>query len=276
MVTEVLDKELIDAIQVFLTPKFMVTKDSNNEPNVALVMTWTLYEGNRLVYGDFMTVKSRENLTKGNREMSVLVFTRGLDSWLIRADFESFHRNDEIYEFIAQTPLFRYNQYTNARAAGVAEAISSSEKFGISKLAVLSSFMKVKMAKRKVPIEDSEEGNMPQNVFKAFSQMAAVKILALVADDGYPVAFPEFGMLPAATNTIVVKRGEEKRRGFMLHEGQRVAISLVTLEPAAFQLKGIFHVIDDSLGYVRLDRVYACSLPRPGVRVDVPMLTPER
>ncbi|RDE17366.1 MAG: hypothetical protein C4K48_00070, partial [Candidatus Thorarchaeota archaeon] len=100
--TEVLDKELIDAIQVFLTPKFMVTKDSNNEPNAALVMTWTLYEGNTLVYGDFMTVKSRENLTKGNRQMSILVFTRGLDSWLIKADFESFHRNDEIYEFIAQ------------------------------------------------------------------------------------------------------------------------------------------------------------------------------
>jgi len=276
VVTEVLDKELIDTIQVFLTPKFMVTKDSDNEPNVALVMTWTLYEGNTLVYGDFMTVKSRENLSKGNRQMSVLVFTMGLDSWLIKADFESFHRNDEIYEFIAQTPLFRYNQYTNARAAGVAEAISSSEKVGISKLAVLSSFMKAKMAKSKVPVEESEEGNMPPNVLRAFSQMAAVKVLTYVGDDGYPVAFPEFGMLPVSTNTIVVKRGEEKRRGFSLHDGQRVAVSLVTQEPAAFQLKGVFHVIDDSTGYIRLDRVYACSLPRPGVRVDLPMLTPER
>ena len=275
MVTEVLDKELIDAIQVFLTPKFMVTKDSNNEPNVALVMTWTLYEGNKLVYGDFMTLKSRENLSKGNRQMSVLVFTMGLDSWLIKADFESFHRNDEIYEFIAQTPLFRYNQYTNARAAGVAEAISSSEKFGISKIAVLSSFMKAKMAKGKVPVEESEEGNMPPNVLKAFSQMAAVKVLTYVGDDGYPAAFPEFGMLPVTTNTIVVRRGEEKRRGLSLHDGQRVAISLVTREPAAFQLKGVFHAIDNSTGYIRLDRVYACSLPRPGVRVDLPMLIPE-
>jgi hypothetical protein len=49
----------------------------------------------------------------------------------------------------------------------------------------------------------------------------------------------------------------------------------VTLEPAAFQLKGTFHEINESTGYIRLDRVYACSLPRPGVRVDIPMLVPE-
>jgi hypothetical protein len=275
VVTKVLNQELIDAIQVFMTPKFMVTKDSNNEPNVALVMTWTVYDENRLVYGDFMTVKSRENLVNGNQQMSILVFTLGLDSWLIKADFESFHRNDDVYEFMAQTPLFRYNQYTNARAAGVAEAISASQKHSISKFAVLSSYIKANMAKRNVPIEKTYEGNMPKNIYDAFSKMAAVKVLAFIDDDGYPVAFPEFGMLPVSSNRIVVKRKEEKRRGFHLHEGQRVAISLVTLEPAAFQLKGIFHEINKSTGYICLDRVYACSLPRPGVRVDTPMLIPE-
>jgi len=274
-VINILNQELIDAIQVFMTPKFMVTKDANNEPNVALVMTWTVYEQNKLVYGDFMTVKSRENLVNGNSQMSILVFTLGLDSWLIKADFESFHRNDDVYEFMAQTPLFRYNQYTNARAAGVADAVWSSSKYGISKLAVLSSFIKANLAKRGVPLEETVEGNMPNNIYDAFSKMAAVKVLAFVDDDGYPVAFPEFGMLPVSSNTIVVKRKEENRRGLLLHEGQKVAISLVTLEPAAFQLKGVFHEIDRSTAYIRLDRVYACSLPRPGVRVDLPLLVPE-
>jgi hypothetical protein len=61
--TNILTQELNDAIQIFMTPKFMITKDSNNEPNAALVMTWTVYKENTLVYGDFMTVKSRENLS---------------------------------------------------------------------------------------------------------------------------------------------------------------------------------------------------------------------
>ncbi|MFW9956694.1 MAG: hypothetical protein ACFFCT_01370 [Candidatus Odinarchaeota archaeon] len=275
MATNILNQELVDAIQVFMTPKFMVTKDSNNEPNVALVMTWTIYDENRLVYGDFMTVKSRENLINGNQKMSILVFTLGLDSWLIRAEFESFHRNDDVYEFMAQTPLFKYNQYTNARAAGVAEAISASQKYSISKLAVLRSFIKAQLAKRGVPIEETYEGNMPKNIYDAFSKMAAVKVLAFIDADGYPVAFPEFGMLPVSSNTIVVKRKEEKKRRLHLHEGQRVAISLVTLEPAAFQLKGVFHEINNSTGYICCDKVYACSLPRPGVRVDIPILIPE-
>jgi hypothetical protein len=270
-----LNQELVDMMKEFEVPKFMVTKDSEGEPNVVPVLSWTAYEGNTLVYGDFMTFKSRKNLNSGNSQMSILVFTTNLDSWLIKADFESYHHNDEIYEFIAQTPLFRYNQYTNARGAGVAEALWASQKYSISKLSVLSAFLKAKIAGRKVRTEETVEGNMPINVQQRFSQMAAVKIIAYISEDGYPVAFPEFGMIPVSSNRIVVKRGEERRRGFTLGNGTRVAISLVTLEPAAFQLKGFFREIDASTGYIEIDHVYTCSLPRPGARVDIPMLIPE-
>ncbi|MGY5873030.1 MAG: hypothetical protein RTV72_12345 [Candidatus Thorarchaeota archaeon] len=275
MPANILDNELVEAMKIFEIPKFLITKDENGEPNSSLIMSWTVYEGNTLVYGDFLSEKTRMNLNAGNSEIAIMVFTMGLDSWLIKADFESFHWNDEIYEFIAQTPLFRYNQYTNARGAGVAEAISSSDKYGISKLSVLSSFMKTKLAKGKAPVSETTEGNMPMNIFKVFSQMAAVKVLAFIDEDGYPAAFPEFGMLPVSTNIVIMKRSEEKRRGYSLRDGQRVAISLVSLEPAAFQMKGTFHEIDENTAYVTLDRVYACSLPRPGVRVDLPMLTRE-
>ncbi len=271
--TKILDDELVNAMKIFETPKFMITKDSNDEPNSSLVMTWTVYEGNTMIYGDFLSEKTRMNLNAGNNQMSLLVMTMGLDSWLIKSDFVSYHRNDEFYEFIAQTPLFRYNQYTNARSAGVAEAISSSDKYGISKPSVLSSFIKTKMVKGKVPVEETIEGNMPNNIYKIFSKMAAVKVLAFIDDDGYPAAFPEFGMLPVSSNSVVMKRDQEKRRGYSLRDGQRVAISLVSLDPAAFQMKGTFHEINDSTGYVKLDRVYACSLPRPGIRVDLPLLT---
>lgn len=270
-----LDQELTDVMKEFEVPKFMATMDSEGEPNVVPVLSWTVYEDDTLVYGDFMTYKTRKNVNDGNSKISILVFTQNLDSWLIKADFESYHRNDEIYEFIAQTPLFRYNQYTNARGAGVANAVWASQKYGISKIGVLSAFLKTKMAGRNVPTHDTEEGNMPLNVLKRMSEMAAVKVISYVAEDGYPVAFPEFGMLPVSSNRLVVKRGEEKRRGFNLKDGTRVAISLVTLEPAAFQLKGTFRELNDSTGFIELDRVYTCSLPRPGERVDIPMLTPE-
>ncbi|MCK4567017.1 MAG: hypothetical protein KAU48_06885 [Candidatus Thorarchaeota archaeon] len=273
MPNKILDDELVNAIKIFETPKFMITKDSNEEPNSSLVMTWTVYEGNTMVYGDFLNEKTRMNLNNGNKQMALLVLTMGLDSWLIKADFDSYHRNDEFYEFIAQTPLFRYSQYSNARGAGVAEAISSSDKYGISKPSVLSSFIKAKMAKGKVPVEETIEGNMPNNIYNIFSKMAAVKVLAFIDDDGYPAAFPEFGMLPVSSNSVVMKRDQEKRRGYSLRDGQRVAISLVSMDPAAFQMKGTFHEINDNTGYVQFDRVYACSLPRPGIRVDLPLLT---
>ncbi|MFX0044585.1 MAG: hypothetical protein ACFE8Z_01935 [Candidatus Hermodarchaeota archaeon] len=273
--TSILPKELVDTMAIFESPKFMATKDSLGEPNAAIVTSWTVYEGNTLVYGDFLTYKTRRNLEEGNSELGLLVMTTDLDSWMIRADFESFHKSDDVYEFIATTPFFRYNQYTNARSAGLATATSVGQNQKISKLSVLSTYLKARLAKRKVPVVETEEGNMPRNVERRFSQMAAIKALAYVDEAGYPVIFPNFGMIPASSNRISVNRDAEKRRGLRINDGQRVAVSLVTLEPAAFQLKGTFREINESTGYIELDRVYTCSLPRPGERVDIPMLSRE-
>jgi hypothetical protein len=273
--TSILPKELADTMAIFEAPKFMATKDSQGEPNAAIVTSWTVYKDNTLVYGDFLTYKTRMNLEQGNSEIGLLVMTTDLDSWMIRADFESFHRNDDVYEFIATTPFFRYNQYTNARSAGLATAGWVGENQKISKLSVLSTYLKARLAKRKVPKFETEEGHMPRNVETRFAQMAAIKALAYVEETGYPVVFPNFGMVPASSNRIVVNRDAEKRRGLTINDGQRVAISLVTLEPAAFQLKGNFVELNESTGYIELDRVYTCSLPRPGERVDVPMLSRE-
>ncbi len=48
--------------------------------------------------------------------------------------------------------------------------------------------------------------------------------------------------------------------------------TVVTFEPQLLHVKGTFHEIDRPTAYVQLDRVYGCSLPRPGERVDIPML----
>jgi hypothetical protein len=269
-VDNLIPEDLETAMKEFMTPKFMITQDSNGEPNTALVMTWTVYSKNKLVYGDFMTFKSRQNLLEGNSKMALLVMTMDLYSWLIKADFESYHQNDEVYEFIAMTDLFRYNQYTNARGAGLATVNWVSEGLPISKVSVLTNYLKARMAKGKIPFEETVEGNMSPPILRRFSEMAAVKILSFIDDDGYPAAFPAFGMVPAQSNRLVIKRGEESRRGYSLSDGQRVAISLVTLEPAAFQVKGTFRELNDGTAAVELDRVYVCSLPRPGLRIDVP------
>jgi len=272
-VVEILSEELIKTMKPLENPKFMATKDSTGKLNIALVMSWTVYtDGERLVYGEFMNNKTRKNLEAGNNELGLLVMTTDLDNWMIRADFESYHRNDELYEFIAMTPLFKYNQYTRARSVGVAHPLWFSPNYKISKPSVLSSFVKAKLAARKIPTVKTDEGNMPRNVLERFSRMVAVKAIAFVEDDGYLSLFPSFGIVPVSSNRLVVHRSEEKRRGLELKDGQRVAVSLVTLEPAAFQVKGTFRVISDSVGVIDLDRVYACSLPRPGVRVDLPML----
>lgn len=66
MPTRILDDELVNVMKIFETPKFMITKDSNEEPYSSIVMSWKVYEGNILVYDDFLTNKTRMNLNSGN------------------------------------------------------------------------------------------------------------------------------------------------------------------------------------------------------------------
>ncbi len=269
---KIITNELRETLEVFENPKFFATHDETGEPNIALVMTWAPYEGNTLVYGDFMTYKTRKNLEHNNPKIGILVMTMDLDTWMIHADFESFHRNDEIYEFIAQTPLFRYNQYTNARSAGVANAVRASSNYRLSKISVLLSYIKARLATRGIEKVIREDGTMPRNVLERVSAMTTVKMFSFVGSDGYPQIVPAFGMYPVGTNRLVVDLGEAKRRASIPFDGQRVAISIVSLEPAAFQMKGTFTQISGSKGLIDLDRVYTCSLPRPGLRVDRPLI----
>ncbi|TFF91382.1 hypothetical protein EU545_04300 [Candidatus Thorarchaeota archaeon] len=198
-----------------------------------------------------------------------------LDNWSIGARFESYHVADEVYEFMAMTPLFRYNQYTNVRGAGLAEAVWASSKRQLSKLSVLATYLKARLGKRKVDNRYTGEGRMPSAVLERFNMMSAVKVLAFINQSGFPEAFPAFGTLPVSDNVLVVDRSEEKAREIELEEGQRVAMSLVTQEPAAFQVKGSFEPIDKNTACILVDRVYTCSLPRPGLRIDRPLLAPD-
>lgn len=272
---EILSNELKETLSIFETPKFMITKNEEDEPNSALVMTWTVYQGNQLVYGDFMGHKTKQNLEKGNDKIGLLVLKMNLDNWNITAKFDSYHVADEVYEFMAMTPLFRYNQYTNVRGAGLAEAIWVGEKQGLSKMSVLLTYLRARLSKRKVSDRATGKGRMPPAVLDRFNMMAAVKILGYVDSSGFPRAFPAFGMLPASEDLLVVERSEERKRGIDLRDGQRVAVSLVTQEPAAFQVKGEFKPIDRKTAAIVIDKVYACSLPRPGLRIDQPLLEPD-
>ena len=135
---DMLPKELRNALSIFEMPKFMFTKDASGEPNSALVLSWTTFHNN-LVYGDIMTYKSRQNLLEGNSEMSLLVMTMSLDSWLVKANFESYHSNDEVYEFMAMTPFFRYNQCRSAEYSRHFKNILSRGQLAACKIYLRSS-----------------------------------------------------------------------------------------------------------------------------------------
>lgn len=111
-----------------------------------------------------------------------------------------------------------------------------------------------------------------ENVCQRFDRMMAGKMIAFIDENGYLAAIPNLGVVSAASNALLVNRAEERKREQELKDGQRTAVLLVTLESQVHQAKGTYHLIDKNTAYIQLYRVYSCSLPRPGERVDIPPL----
>ena len=104
---------------------------------------------------------------------------------------------------------------------------------------------------------------MPMPVRQEFAKMAAVKVLAWVGEDSYPIVVPALSLQPAKTESLVCWKGgrfpEPKQDAL-------VASNILTLEAISYQVKGHW-ASSGSVGAVKIQEVYAVGPPIPGGRL---------
>ncbi|HUU02429.1 MAG TPA: pyridoxamine 5'-phosphate oxidase family protein [Myxococcota bacterium] len=266
-----LSPALINALHGEMVPKFMATLDDQGRPNVVPIISLDTVGGGKLVFAEFLIHKTRANLERDHR-IAACVITEDLCVWTLRADFECFAEEGPYLDYLNKKDMFRYNAYVGVRRAAVFKLLEVSEARRLSKLNVACELLPL-MLQRAVTGRGKKSG-LPPRVAEKFARSQALKVLAFKGESGYPEIVPAFSLVPDAENLMLFGTRLFRKNLQALKLNQRVAAAVITMDPVAYQVKGVFDGISPSpagkLGRIRVDQVYSASPPLPGEPIAMP------
>ncbi len=261
---------LLDALRGEMTPKFLATRSAVGAPNVVPCISLQpaddhqgdLGQPDTVFFGNFLLRKSIVNLKEDSR-VGILVITPELNGWILKCDFVEFQRTGAYVEKVMSGSLLRYNAYTGIRDAGVIRVRSVENTFAISKMQVMSDYLRARFAGIIKPGHTGDGVMMPRQVQHEFAKMVAVKVLAWIGDDGYPMIVPTLSMQPAGAENLICRPLPT-----LPHPPTetQVATNILTFEAISYQAKGKWNLRGD-IGKLRVQQVYAGGPPLPGKRV---------
>jgi len=264
---------LMEALSGEMTPKFFATRSSDGIPNIVPCTSITLAGDvhDCLIFGNFLLRKSVDNLNQ-DPHVGILVITTDLEGWVLQGDFVEWQQTGAYVDHLNNSDLLRYNAYTGVRNAGVVQVRKVVRHFRISKLRVLIDYLLARAATYS-KLEESSNGTaaMPAVVQENFSLMTAVRMLAFLDGEGYPLVTPTLSLQPAGESSLVCAQGMFKDMLEPLAAGAPVAASLLTFDVVSFQAKGCWlgsrALLGAPVGGMSVTSVYAGGPPIPGRQV---------
>jgi hypothetical protein len=266
-----LEKALSDE----MAPKFLATRASDGVPNV-VPCTSLMPAGDvedRLIFGNFLLRKSVGNLN-GDPRVGILVMTTDLEGWVLQGDFVEWQRSGAYVDRLNNTDLLRYNAYTGIRNAGIIQVRAILQHFRLSKLRLLADYLLARAAAVRLSAHDETRPpgtTMPPIVRQKFSPVTAVRVLAFLVDQGYPLVLPVLSLQPTGESALVCAQGLSAELLEPLPAGVPVAASLLTLDVVSFQAKGRWlgsrRFWGAPVGAMSVTAIYAGGPPIPGRQV---------
>lgn len=256
---------LLEALRGEMTPKFLATRSPDGVPNVVPLISLQPADDapDTLFFGNFLLRKSIRNLEQDAR-VGILVITPALQGWILTGDFVEFQRSGPYVERQMAGSLLRYNAYTGIRNAGVIRLRSLAGAFAIPRLKVVLDYLRARLAGLRAAPDGGESVAVPLAARREFARLTAVKVLAWIGEDGYPMVVPCLSLQPAGERALSAWRAP---RGLpMPPAGAPAAANLLTLEAVSYQAKGRWSG-GRRAGALQVEELYAGGPPLPGGRV---------
>jgi hypothetical protein len=147
----------------------------------------------------------------------------------------------------------------------VSETLNSVDKIAV--LDVLSGNLLSRFARGKSMKLSGGREIMNRVVSEKYGRLKAVKVLSFMNSHGYPAAVPIMSIQPASGDLLVFRKSPMERYLEELRDGAQAAVSVITFDPVAFQVKGVYHDIDKKYGAVSVREAFHASPPLPGRKI---------
>jgi hypothetical protein len=251
--------------------KFMATASAEGVPNVALIVSQVPAEPGRIVFGEFMMVKTLANLQQNSRIASFAI-TPKLEMAGFKGDVTGWTESGPYIDLINSIPFFRYNAYAGIHKVATAE-IRELLPFPpkVSMLTAGREFVAMRTRGRVGRGERVSGVATPEPVRAKFDGIMSIKVLAFQDGDGYPNVVPLFGVMFRTPGELRFKVSGYNSVVGGLETPCTVALNVLTLDLMTYQVKGTLVRFERSFGFhtgvVRLEEVYSSMPPLCGQRL---------
>jgi len=275
---QVLDEQVVALPQAAMdvykqeeVAKFLATASSEGVPNVALIVSQMPVEPSKVVFGEFMMVKTLVNLKENNKVASMAISPK-LEMGGFKGEVTSWTTTGEYVDIINSIPFFRYNAYTgihNVATIAVRKLLDLPPK--LSMATVGREFVALRTRGRIGHAKDLGGVTAPEPVRAKFDGIMSIKVLAFCDDDGYPCVVPAFGIMFRNPREIRFKVSGYNSAVERLALPGKVALNVLTLDLMTYQVKGTLVRFEKhaglKTGVIKVEEVYSSMPPLIGERL---------
>jgi hypothetical protein len=259
------------------TPKFLATRNADAVSNVVPVLSLEAADEQTIIFAEMMIWKTRRNLEADPR-LAIMVLAPDLRGWTVRGRFLEFQTTGPHFEHVMAGENVRYNPYGGIRSAGVIQVEEVTRTFKVSQAGLLLEAARSRWLARRLARDGrSKEAClpdrqvMPVQVSEKFSRLRAAKALAFLDAGGHPDCLPALSLVPAGRARLVFGGATAAEDMAGLAPGSLIAAAVLSLEPVAYQVKGEFAGLRNSLGrrlgVIDVREAYSACPPLPGQRL---------
>lgn len=251
--------------------KFLATLSREGIPNVALIVSQLPGDDNQFMFGEFMMVKTLENL-KSNPSVASVAITEKLEMAGYRGNVMGWVQSGPFVEKINSIPFFRYNAYAGIHNVAVVEIekiVDLPMRVTYSTLA--KDYVSLLMASRLLHDRGSLDIEFPLTVREKFNSIMSIKVIAFPDENEKPAVFPALSTRFTGTSRLAFKVTDYNKKILEFPLPLPVAMNVLTLDLLTYQVKGELVSVralgGSRFGIVELSELYSSMPPLCGERI---------
>ena len=251
--------------------KFLATASADGVPNVALIVSQMPVEPCKVVFGEFMMVKTRANLDENSRVASIAISEK-LEMAGFKGEVTGWTTTGSYIDIINSIPFFRYNAYAGIHkvaAVEIRKLLPLPEKVSMARVG--GEFVAMRTRGRLGHGANVGGVTVPEPVREKFDGIMSIKVLAFCDDDGYPNVVPAFGIMFRTPGELRFKVSQYNSAIEGLATPGKVALNVLTLDLMTYQVKGTLLRFEKhaglKTGVIRVEEVYSSMPPLIGERL---------
>ncbi len=243
-------------------------------PHISLITSIMAPEPSRLTLGQFCKGLSKQYIQL-NPNVSFLIMTMEKRMWRGRARWTHLRQEGPEYERYNEIPMFRYNTYFGINTVHYLDLIETSEGEALPMKEIVLSAMLTKFLKKRFATGNRERILKPF-AEGLFNQLDALKFIAYVGENGFPVIIPVIQCQAADSRRLAFCPMAFKKELRRIPAGTTVALFGLTMKMEDVLVRGPFQgyarAMGIAIGTMDLEWVYNSMPPAHGqIYPEVPL-----